>query len=96
MLLSERVWVSVFLLELGLNLCNSVAKSTLDFGDVSAVAEMTAFIEVLEVGAKFLEKITWGSGTHRKSNLARNQAGGLFDRRQKRSRCLPQFLKRDR
>jgi hypothetical protein len=73
--------------ELGLNLCNSVAKSTLDFGDVSAVTEMTALIEVLEIGAKFLEKITWGPGTHRKSNLARYQADGLFDRRQRRSRC---------
>ena len=58
-------------LELGLNLRNSYAKPALDFGDVSIVAEMSAFIEVLEVGAKFLEKITWGPGTHRRLNLAR-------------------------
>jgi len=58
-------------LELGLNLRNSHAKPALDFGDVSIVAEMSAFIEVLEVGAKFLEKITWGPGTHRRLNLAR-------------------------
>ena len=58
-------------LELSLNLRNSHAKPALDFGDVSIVAEMSAFIEVLEVGAKFLEKITWGPGTHRRLNLAR-------------------------
>jgi len=58
-------------LELSLNLRNSHAKPALDFGDVSIVAEMSALIEVLEVGAKFLEKITWGPGTHRRLNLAR-------------------------
>ncbi len=50
--------------QLGVNLCNSDTETALDLGDVSTVADVSAFIEMIEVGAKFLEEFTRGPGAH--------------------------------
>jgi hypothetical protein len=52
-------------LYLGLDFNNSGAETSRDFGDVGSVADVTAFFEVLQVGAELVQEFAWGPGTHR-------------------------------
>jgi hypothetical protein len=59
--------------EFRLNFGDADTKPTFDLGNGLGLSEVTGLIEMLQVGAQFVEKLAGKAETHRKSILSQNR-----------------------